>query len=213
MQRSILFIISLFFLVTSVSGYGIYVKCPDQVTVGTTIKCSVDSDFPPGTTFDLIFSGSQTQYDQQSVIIQTNQGTQYKLFDTTGLQNGDYVVEIKFPGTNPYQRSDSVTRQEIRLTGSSAVPTETTAIPATTTAIPTTKYTTVTQTQIITTSPITPVISQPTISPSLTLTQTPTGTPTKSLQDLVQEQNDKLDAQSTLIAEQNKKLESQNNIL
>lgn len=64
MSRSILFILCLIFLVASVSGYGAYVNCPDQVMIGKALKCSVDSDFPAGTTFDLIFSDP----DRKSVV-------------------------------------------------------------------------------------------------------------------------------------------------
>ena len=43
-------------LVGSVSAYNINLNCsPLTIPVGQTIKCSVDSDFPAGTSFNLNF--------------------------------------------------------------------------------------------------------------------------------------------------------------
>jgi hypothetical protein len=167
----------------------------------------VDSDFPAGTPFNLIFSNPQNELDRQTVTIQENKGTQYSLFDTTGLQSGEYSIDVQFSGTaTPAMRSDSVIHQDIHLTGGSAIATKTTIIP-TITSILTTELTTIPQTP--TTISSAPSTSPPTVSPTKTINDTST----KSVEDLLKEQNAKIDAQNALIAEQNKKLESQNNIL
>ena len=94
----VLLLLSLF-LAGSASAYGIYLNCsPLTIPVGQTIKCSVDSNFPAGTSFNLVFYQSQytsTLIDSQAMTTQPNQLTQYTLFDTTGLPGGQYKVEIQ----------------------------------------------------------------------------------------------------------------------
>ncbi|MFZ0005243.1 MAG: hypothetical protein WCC86_03970 [Methanoregula sp.] len=112
------------FVVGSASAYGIYLNCsPTTIPVGQTIKCSIDSDFPPGTSFNLVFYQKQytsTQINNQVMTIQPSQQTQYALFDTTGLKGGQYDVEIEWNGAVPAMRSDSVASQIIMLTDRSA---------------------------------------------------------------------------------------------
>jgi len=111
-------------LVGSASAYGIYLNCsPLTIPVGQTIKCSLDSDYPPGTSFALNFYQKQytaTLISSQLMTIQPNQLTQYALFDTTGLKGGQYDVEIAWNGVVPSMRSDSVSEQIIMLTDRSA---------------------------------------------------------------------------------------------
>ncbi|MDD1701732.1 MAG: hypothetical protein LUQ31_01970 [Methanoregula sp.] len=114
----IAFILSMF-LVGSVSAYGFYLNCTDTLPVGQTLKCSVDSDFPAGTGFDLIFYQSQytaTELDRKTMTIQSDQATQYALFDTTGLKGGQYKVEVNFNGAQPSLRSGSTSSALITLT-------------------------------------------------------------------------------------------------
>jgi len=76
-------------LVGSASAYGMYLNCSDSVPVGQMIKCAVDSDFPAGTSFDLVFYQSQytsTEIDRESMTIQPSQATQYKLFRYYGSE-------------------------------------------------------------------------------------------------------------------------------
>ena len=125
MKRYLLILLLLsLFLVGSVSAYGMYLNCsPATIPVGQTLKCAVDSDFPPGTSFDLAFYQSQyssTEIDRQAMTVQSNQATQYKLFDTTGLKGGQYKVEIQFNGVVPSMRSDSVSAQLVTLTDRSS---------------------------------------------------------------------------------------------
>ncbi|MGD0534010.1 hypothetical protein [Methanoregula sp.] len=113
-------LLSSLILVGSASAYGMYLNCsPTSIPVGQTLKCAVDSDFPPGTSFNLVFYQSQytsTEIDRQAMTIQTDQSTQYALFDTTGLKGGQYKVEIQFNGVEPSMRSDSVSSLLITLT-------------------------------------------------------------------------------------------------
>ena len=72
----VLLLLSLF-LAGSASAYGIYLNCsPLTIPVGQTIKCSVDSNFPAGTSFNLVFYQSQytsTLIDSQAMATQPNQ--------------------------------------------------------------------------------------------------------------------------------------------
>jgi hypothetical protein len=113
MKRIILAILFLMCCIGTVSAYGLYIDCPAEIQVGLPLKCSIDSDFPAGTTFDLVFYQTKytaTEVDRQSVTIQENKATQYRLFDTKGFPGGNYKVEVRFIGADePRLRSDSVT--------------------------------------------------------------------------------------------------------
>jgi len=106
-------------LVGSASAYNIYLNCsPLTIPVGQTIKCSVDSNFPPGTGFSLNFYQKQytsTLISSQAMTIQPSQLTQYALFDTTGLKGGTYDVEIAWNGAVS-AGSNSMLAQIIQLT-------------------------------------------------------------------------------------------------
>ena len=121
MKKILCFVILLsLLLVGSASAYGIYLNCsPTTIPLGQTVKCAIDSDFPPGTSFNLVFYQKQytaTQISNQIMTIQPSQQTQYALFDTTGLKGGQYDVEIEWNGAVPAMRSDSVASQIIILT-------------------------------------------------------------------------------------------------
>jgi hypothetical protein len=97
------------------SAYQLYLSCPESVQAGLPLKCSVDSNFPAGTTFDVVFYQSgytATPISRMSVTIQENHATLYQLFDTKGLPGGQYKVEVQFIGTEEGKlSSDSVTWQ------------------------------------------------------------------------------------------------------
>jgi hypothetical protein len=116
---SILIAVALLFLAGTVSAYGLYLSCPDKVQVGVPIKCSVDTDFPPGTTFDLVLyqsSYTATQIKTVPVTVQGTNITLYTLMDTTGLPGGQYKIELQFRGTeSPKLRSDSIYAKLITL--------------------------------------------------------------------------------------------------
>ena len=98
MKRILLIVLFLLCFAGTASAYQLYLSCPESVQVGLPLKCSIDSNLPAGTTFDIAFYQSgytATPISRQSVTIQDNQATQYKLFDTKGLPGGQYKVEIQ----------------------------------------------------------------------------------------------------------------------
>jgi hypothetical protein len=115
MKRILLIVLFLLCIAGTASAYQLYLSCPESVQVGLPIKCSIDSNFPAGTTFDLAFYQSgytATPISRQSVTIQDTQATQYKLFDTKGLPGGQYKEEIQFTGPDESRlSSDSKTWQ------------------------------------------------------------------------------------------------------
>jgi hypothetical protein len=119
MKRIILIALCLMCIAGTASAYQLYLSCPESVQVGLPLKCSIDSTFPAGTTFDIAFYQSgytATAISRQSVTIQESQVTQYKLFDTKGLQGGQYKVEIQFIGPDEGRlSSDSNTLQLPKL--------------------------------------------------------------------------------------------------
>ncbi len=119
MKKILLIALFLMSIVGSASAYQLYLVCPDTVQVGLPLKCSIDSNFPAGTTFDVVVYQSgytATALRRQSVTIQENHATQYQLIDTKGLPGGQYKVEIQFIGPDEGRlSSDSVTLQLPRL--------------------------------------------------------------------------------------------------
>jgi len=106
-------------IVGTASAYQLYLSCPESVQVGIPLKCSVDSNFPAGTTFDVVMYQSgytATPVKGQSVTIQENHATQYSILNTKGLPGGQYKVEIQFIGPDEGRlSSDSVTLQLPKL--------------------------------------------------------------------------------------------------
>lgn len=202
MQRSILFLLCLFSLVVSVSGYGLYVDCTDQVIAGTLIKCTIDSDFPPGTTFDLDFLTSTSQIvSMQPVTLIDGKTTQYKLFDTMGLPGGKYSIAVRSKDGMPL-RSDSRIESTVIITSP-----QFTTSPSSPPTLMTTASTQIPTPSLTFTSP--PSTDQITTLPTASIS----ASPTKSVNQLLEEQNKKIDEQNRLITEQNKKMESQNDLL
>lgn len=119
MKRILLIALFLLVMVGPVSAYGLYLKCSEEVAAGASLKCSVDSDFPPGTTFNLVLYQSgytTTQIRKQPVTIQSDQRTQYVIVDTTGLPGGTYKAEMQYTGADEARlRSDSTTMQLIKV--------------------------------------------------------------------------------------------------
>jgi len=119
MKRIILIALCLMCIAGTASAYGLYVSCPESVQSGLPLKCSIDSDFPAGTTFNIVFYQTQytaTEVSRQPVTIQENKLTQYKILDTKGLPGGNYKVEVQYMGADePRLRSDSVTLQLVKI--------------------------------------------------------------------------------------------------
>jgi hypothetical protein len=103
MKRILLIVLFLLCIAGTASAYQFYLSCPESVQVGLPLKCSIDSNLPAGTTFDLAFYRSgytATPISKQSVTIQDNQATVYKLFDTKGFPGGQYKMEAQFRGND-----------------------------------------------------------------------------------------------------------------
>jgi methionine-rich copper-binding protein CopC len=133
MKRILLLALCLMCIAGTASAYQLYIKCPSdkpttdtvvELQVGLPLKCSVDSNFPAGTTFDLALYQAQytaTLISKQRVTIQENKNTQYKLFDTQGLPGGTYKIEVQFLGADDGRlSSDSVSLQQVKLIDRSA---------------------------------------------------------------------------------------------
>jgi hypothetical protein len=119
MKRILLIALFLVCLVGTVSAYGLNLSCPSSVQTGVPIKCTVDSDFPAGTTFNLVLYQSMytaTMIRTQAITIQENKNTQYIIFDTEGLPGGSYKAEIQYTGADEDRlRSGSNTMQLITI--------------------------------------------------------------------------------------------------
>jgi len=193
------------------AGYEAYLSCqPTPIHVGTPLICSLKSDFPIDTIFDLEIYGiynytttesHMTLLQRHSLRIWDNTGTARATIDTSNLHGGDYLVNIKYSGTGetPQFSSDSVTSQVIKIIGSSSetpispqIPTtiQTTGITIIPTSTPTARYTTNLATVPITT------IKTPTSEPTTTINYSAT-----------------IDEMQKQIAEQNAKIAEQGNVL
>jgi hypothetical protein len=119
MKRIILIALFLLCITGTASAYGLNLTCPESIQAGFPLKCSIDSDFPPGRTFDIVFYQTQytsTEVSRQSFTVQGNQNTQYKFLDTKGLPGGNYKVEVQYTGPDETQlRSTSKTMQLVKL--------------------------------------------------------------------------------------------------
>ncbi len=87
--------------------------------VGLPLNCSVDSNLPTGTAFDVVFYQSvyiAQPFSRMSFTIKADHPTQYLSLDTKGLPGGQYKVEVRFSGPEEGKlSSDSVTMQVPRL--------------------------------------------------------------------------------------------------
>ncbi len=115
MRRIILIVLCLLGIAGSASAYQISLSCPESVQVGLPLNCSVDSNLPAGTTFDVVFYQSvyiAAPVSRLSFVIRENHATMYQSFDTKGLPGGQYKVEVRFSGSEEGKlSSDSVTLQ------------------------------------------------------------------------------------------------------
>jgi hypothetical protein len=120
MKQILLIAFCLVCIVGTASAYGLYLDCPPSIQVGLPLTCSIDSDLPAGNTFDLVMYRSQytaTELSRQSVTIQEDKDTQYRLFETQGLPGGMYKIEIQLKSTGGEEslRSDSVTYKLVNI--------------------------------------------------------------------------------------------------
>ena len=119
MKKIILIAFFLMCIVGSASAYQLYLSCPESVQVGLPLKCSIDSNFPAGTTFDVVVyqSGIYCNSSQTPDCYHPGKSSHpVPLLDTKGLPGGQYKVEIQFIGPDEGRLStDSVTLQLPRL--------------------------------------------------------------------------------------------------
>jgi hypothetical protein len=120
MKQILLIALCIAGIVGTASAYGLYLDCPASIQAGLPLKCSIDSDLPAGYTFDLVLYRSQytaTELSRQSVTIQEDKNTQYRLFETEGLPGGTYKVEmqLKTTGGEESLRWDSVTYKIVQF--------------------------------------------------------------------------------------------------
>lgn len=118
-KLAVLFMGICLLIIGTASAYGLYINCSEKIQVGQPLKVSIDSDFPAGTSFDLVLYESRytaTEISRYTITIQEDKLTQYKLFDTTGLRGGNYKAEIQFHGADsPRLRSDSVIVKLVKI--------------------------------------------------------------------------------------------------
>jgi hypothetical protein len=119
MKRIILIALCLLGSAGSASAYQMYLSCPESVQAGLPLNCSVDSNLPAGTIFDVAFYQSvylAAPFSRMSFVIGGDHATMYQSFDTKGLPGGLYKVEVRFSGSEEGRlSSDSVTMQVPRL--------------------------------------------------------------------------------------------------
>lgn len=119
MKRILLIALCIASIVGTASAYGLYLDCPASIQVGLPLKCSIDSNLPAGNTFDLIMYYSQytaTEIRRQTVTIQEDHNTQYRLFETEGLPGGTYKIEVQnLKRGEEGLSSDSVTYKIVKV--------------------------------------------------------------------------------------------------
>jgi len=118
-KRMIFIVLCLLCVVGSASAYQFYLDCPESVQVGIPLNCSVDSNLPAGTAFDIVFYQSvyiATPFYRTSLEIPENHSTLYQSIDTKRLPGGQYKVEVQFSGPEEGKlSSDSITLQVPKL--------------------------------------------------------------------------------------------------
>jgi hypothetical protein len=120
MKRILQIALCLTCIMGTASAYGLYIDCPSSIQAGLPLKCSIDSNLPAGNTFNLVLYHSvytATEVSRQSVTIQEDHNTQYRLFETQGLPGGMYKMEVQMlrRGGDDSLSSDSVTFQLINI--------------------------------------------------------------------------------------------------
>ena len=120
MKQILLIALCLTCIMGTASAYGLYLDCPSSIQAGLPLKCSIDSNLPAGNTFNLVLYHSvytATEVSRQSVTIQEQKNTQYRLFETEGLPGGMYKMEVQMlsRGGDESLSSDSVTFQLINI--------------------------------------------------------------------------------------------------
>jgi hypothetical protein len=119
MRRVIFFLLSIALLCGAVQGYVLYIGAPDELRAGAPLLVSGNTTFPAGTQFDIILYKLQFTTPQEigrRMIVVDESKAFDASFPTTGLEAGQYKVEVKFlkdPGSK--LGSDSVILQQVEI--------------------------------------------------------------------------------------------------
>jgi hypothetical protein len=119
MRRVLFFLLSIALLCGAVQGYVLFIGAPDELRAGAPLLVSGNTTFPTGTQFDIVLYKLQFTTPQEigrRMIVVDESKAFDASFPTTGLQAGQYKVEVHFlkdPGTK--LGSDSVILQLVEI--------------------------------------------------------------------------------------------------
>jgi len=119
MRRVLFFLLSIALLCGAVQGYVLFIGAPEELRAGAPLQVSGNTTFPAGTQFDIVLYKLQFTNPQEigrRMIVVDESKAFYASFPTTGLEAGQYKVEVQFlqdPGSK--LGSDSVTLQEVEI--------------------------------------------------------------------------------------------------
>jgi hypothetical protein len=119
MRRILFFLLSAALLCGAVQGYVLVIEAPSELRAGAPLLVSGTTTFPAGTQFDLVLYKIQfTAPDEigRRMIVVGESKEFDASFPTTGLEAGQYKVEVQFlkdPGSK--LGSDSVTLQQVKI--------------------------------------------------------------------------------------------------
>ena len=119
MRHILFFLLSIALLCGSVQGYILYIGAPEELRAGAPLLVSGSTTFPAGTQFDIVLYKLQFTTPQEIArrMIVVDESKDFDAsFPTTGLEAGQYKVEVQFlkdPGSK--LGSDSVTLQQVEI--------------------------------------------------------------------------------------------------
>jgi hypothetical protein len=121
MKRIFLTTVLLLVLVGSASAYDMYITAPDELQAGRSLIVNGTSNFPAGTSFDVVLYRSTytaNEINTRTVTLQDVPAPRPWIvaFSTKGLQGGQYKVEVRLRGTQESSlSSDSQTMKVIQI--------------------------------------------------------------------------------------------------
>lgn len=119
MRRILFFLLSMALCCSAVQGYVLFIEAPGELRAGAPLLVSGTTTFPAGTQFDLVFYKLQfttpEEIGRRMIVVDESKKFDAS-FPTTGLEAGQYKVEVQFlrePGSK--LGSDSVTLQLVEI--------------------------------------------------------------------------------------------------
>jgi hypothetical protein len=112
MNRFVLLMLGLLFLVGSAAAYQITINAPESISVGKPLLVTGTTTYPTSTPVNVILYHqvtSNTEVQRKIGYVLTD-GTFRVVFDTTGLKKGTYKVEVPLEGLG-----DSITTRLVQL--------------------------------------------------------------------------------------------------